>query len=171
MSPEELTLINTSSQAVTEDPHGFSQSFYDTVFDLAPAARSLFPDDMTEQRMKLINELRFMLAAASALGDATQLEAFIHRTKRLGRRHVGYGVTAAMYEPVGAALIATLRDYATEFDERHELAWIKLFGFISHTMLAGADEAATADTSGLDEGDQNPCGHCAATVRTSALQH
>ena len=144
MSPEELTLIQATSTAIIDEPKRFSIAFYETVFGIAPDARGLFPDDLSDQQQKLIRELQFMLRAASALGDPTQFDAFVERTKQLGRRHVGYGVTAEMYEPVGAALIMTLREFSPVFDDRHERAWTKLFGFVAETMLAGAAEAAPA---------------------------
>lgn len=165
MSPDDLTLIHASGAAIDEDPNGFSDAFYVSVFAIAPEARSLFPDDLGEQRKKLTRELQFMLAAAWALDDETKFEAFVERTKQLGRRHVGYGVTAAMYEPVGAALIATLRLFNADFDERHVEAWTKLFGFISETMLAGAAEAARVAPAVVKP--QPLCQQCIQTIRTT----
>lgn len=141
MTPDELDLILTSSQAITDDPDGFSSAFYETVFEIAPATRAMFPDDMTAQRSKLVRELQFMVQAASAWADPAALEGFVARTRELGRRHVAYGVTAAMYEPVGTALMATLRDAVDGFGPDHEQAWAKLYTLVAETMLEGATTA------------------------------
>ncbi len=149
MTPNELNLILTSSEAIDQDSDGFSSTFYNTVFEIAPAARALFPDNMVEQQRKLVRELRFMIGAATAMADPAKLEDFVARTKELGRRHVGYGVTTAMYEPVGAALISTLREIAHPFEDEHELAWTKLFGLVAETMLEGASQVPNLSTGGI----------------------
>ena len=168
MTPNEVNLIHTSSEAIEKDPDGFSASFYETVFDLAPAARALFPDDMGEQQRKLVRELRFMIGAATALAAPSELANFVARTQELGRRHVGYGVIAAMYEPVGAALIATLRETVDSFDDDHERAWTKLFGLVAETMLEGASQAETMTPApSVRVTPQQPCDQYVTTGKVS----
>ena len=119
MTPEELDLILGSGETITSNPELFSASFYATLFELAPETRVLFPVEMVEQRKKLVGELRFMIEAAVAWTTPDSLDGFVTRTHELGRRHVGYGVTASMYEPVTTALVATLQDGVAGFDEDH----------------------------------------------------
>lgn len=140
MTPDELDLIRTSSKALDADPDGFSAAFYKSVFEIAPGVRPLFPADLAEQRNKLVRELQFMVGAATASADAEQFEEFVARTRRLGQRHVGYGVEPAMYDVVGVALISTLRDAAEGFSDDHERAWSKLYGLISESMIEGATQ-------------------------------
>ena len=138
MTPEELDLILSSGGVVAADPAGFSESFYDTLFELEPATRSLFPSDMAEQRRKLVDEFQFMIRAATAWQQPDTLDAFVLRTRALGRRHVEYGVTVAMYEPVTDSLLATLQDAVDGFGADHRMAWSKLLRLVSETMLEGA---------------------------------
>lgn len=138
MTPDELDLILSSGESVTNDPARFSASFYDTLFELEPSTRALFPGEMDEQRRKLVGEFQFMIAAATAWQDPAALEAFVARTQALGRRHGGYGVTSTMYEPVTQALLATLTDTVDSFGDEHAHAWTKLLRLVSETMLEGS---------------------------------
>ncbi len=142
MTPEELDLITTTSDAIRSDPARFSASFYDTLFELEPATRELFATDMDEQRQKLVGELQFLIDAATAWRDPDSLDEFVERSRNLGRRHVTYGVSPSMYGPVNTALLATLRDTIRGFDDRHHQAWTKLFHLVSETMLEGTFTAA-----------------------------
>ena len=138
MTPAELALIAADAEHVIAAADAVSTTLYDALFEIAPDTRALFDDDVATQRAKLMTELKTMIAAAVAYEDAEQLARFIERTGALGRRHTGYGVTAAMYEPVGAALLASLRLHVPGFDQDHEDAWAKLYGLIAETMLEGA---------------------------------
>jgi hemoglobin-like flavoprotein len=73
--------------------------FYDRLFTIAPEVRPLFPDDLKEQKKKLIAML------ATAVTNLHQVNTIIPAVEGLGKRHVAYGVTAKHYEPVGAALL------------------------------------------------------------------
>jgi hypothetical protein len=64
---------------------------------LRQRSKSLFRGDMTEEGCKLMATLRVVVRG---LGN---LEAVLP-TSALAKRHLGYGVTAADYTPVGAAL-------------------------------------------------------------------
>lgn len=138
MTPEELGLIESSSSALEDDPSGFATDFYEAVFDIAPQVRSLFPEDLTAQRQKLVRELAFMVDAAAAYADPDRLQQLMKRCEDLGARHRGYGVTSEMYEPVMTALVSTLRLRCDDFDDAHERAWSKLYQLIASLMLDGA---------------------------------
>ena len=76
--------------------------FYGQMFEIAPAVKSLLRDDMTEQDCKLMARLGVVV---NRLGN---LEAALPAASTLAKRHVDYGVKAADYTPVGAALPWTL---------------------------------------------------------------
>ena len=71
-------------------------------FETAPAVKPLFRGDMTEQGCKLMATLGVVV---NSLGN---LEAVLPAASALAKRHVDYGVKAADYTPVGAALLWTL---------------------------------------------------------------
>lgn len=147
MTPTEIDTITTDSNFILADPDRFAQTFYTNVFDLAPGVRAMFPDDMTDQRRKLVNELGFLINAVAAFDDPDKFDAMVERTRALGRRHVGYGATAEMFEPVGAALVGALHEHVDDFDEQKQAAWVKLFGFVAATMLEGASQVGPAVSS------------------------
>jgi hemoglobin-like flavoprotein len=71
------------------------------------------------------------------------LPALVPVVKALGARHFGYGATPAHFEPVGQALLWTLRTgLADAFTPEVEAAWTKVYGVLAATMQAGAAEAA-----------------------------
>jgi hemoglobin-like flavoprotein len=77
--------------------------FYDRLFSLDPALRSLFKSDLTEQKTKL---MKMIGAAVNGLND---LAALVPAVQALGSRHVGYGVKPEHYATVGLALLWTLK--------------------------------------------------------------
>ena len=63
----------------------------------------------------------------------------------LGERYVAYGVTDAMYDQVGDALLATLAEVAAEAWTAEVAAqWTAAYGAIASMMQAGARTAAAA---------------------------
>lgn len=138
MTPEQLQLIVRDSTVVTASPGEFAAAFYATLFELAPATRALFPDDMAEQSAKLTNELTALVEVATAWHETGAIDGFVDRARRLGARHRGYGVSSPMYAPVGVALIAALRSSIDGFDDEHAHAWSTLYHLLADTMREGA---------------------------------
>lgn len=136
MHPHQLDMIERDGVVLRQRPEEFARVFYDTLFDLAPDTRSLFPDDLTTQRMKLVVELDELITTAVTWRERG--DGFVDRAHELGARHDGYGVTAAMYRPVGVALIAALRETVDGFDADHERAWTTLYRLVADTMREGA---------------------------------
>ena len=92
----------------------------------------MFPDDMREQKTKLMTML------GTAVSNLHRLEAILPAVKELGQRHKGYGVTAAHYAPVGAALLWALeKGLRPDFTPDVKAAWTETF-----TALAGVMTAA-----------------------------
>jgi len=141
VTPDEFELVAADGEIVRADTGSFAAEFYDTLFEIAPATRELFPDDLVAQRGKLVDELAFLVDAATASRATGDLGAFVDRARDLGRRHVGYGVTGADYAPVGIALVGALRTVVDDWNAAHELAWTKLFRLISDVMREGAESS------------------------------
>lgn len=140
MTPHDLELIGRGAAGIDPDP--FATTFYDTLFDLAPAARGLFPDDLADQRAKLMAEITTMISLAMS-ASAGDMQRFVERTHRLGARHVAYGATPDHYAIVGQALIAALGEHVPNWSSADETAWTRLYGVIASTMLEGAELAAS----------------------------
>ena len=89
---------------------------------------------MPQQRQKLIDTLTL------AVRSLNNLDVLHPALKDLGRRHRGYGVTAAHYDSVGQALLWTLeRGLGPQWTPATAAAWTELHGSISAVMLRGAE--------------------------------
>lgn len=146
MTLDELALIESDGVVVRTNPDEFARSFYAALFDLAPETRALFPDDMEAQRGKLVAELEFLIDAATSSASTGDLAPFVERARELGRRHVDYGVAGRDYVQVGRALVATVAEYSSDWDDEHERAWTKLYRLISDVMREGASGALFSST-------------------------
>ena len=92
----------------------------------------MFPQDMKEQKVKL------MAMLGTAVTNLHKLDTILSAVKALGQRHKGYGVTAAHYAPVGAALLWTLeKGLGADFTPEVKEAWTE-----TYTALAGVMTSA-----------------------------
>jgi hemoglobin-like flavoprotein len=127
MTPDQISLVQTSFQKVVPIAGTAADLFYDRLFETAPHLRPLFPTDMTEQKKKLMGML------ATAVTNLHKLETILPAVQALGQRHKGYGVTAEHYAPVGAALLWTLeKGLGPDFTPETKTAWTE-----AYTALAG----------------------------------
>ncbi|HXO83904.1 MAG TPA: globin family protein [Gemmatimonadales bacterium] len=109
--------------------------FYERLFYMAPSLRHMFPEDMRDQKRKL------MMMLATAVNGLKNLDALAPVLMELGARHAGYGVKDYHYKAVGEALIWTLeRGLADKFTPAVERAWVRVYLLVAATMQAGADQ-------------------------------
>lgn len=112
--------------------------FYERLFYMAPSLRHMFPEDMRDQKRKL------MVMMAMAVQGLSDLDRLVPQLMSLGARHAGYGVKDHHYKVVGETLIWTLeRGLANAFTPEVERAWVRVYLLIAATMQAGADEVRT----------------------------
>jgi hemoglobin-like flavoprotein len=84
--------------------------------------RSLFPDDLAEQKKKFITMLSTMVT------NLNEFEKIAPVVEDLGTRHVAYGVIAKHYEPFGAALLWTLEEsLGVDFTPTVRTAWTEAY--------------------------------------------
>jgi hemoglobin-like flavoprotein len=134
MTPEQVMLVQQTFAKVAPIADKAAELFYDRLFATAPEVRSLFPDDLTEQKKKLMQMI------ATAVTNLHQLEQILPAVEELGRRHVGYGVTPKHYESVGAALLWTLEQgLGPDFTPPVKAAWTE-----TYMTLAGVMQNAAA---------------------------
>jgi hemoglobin-like flavoprotein len=109
--------------------------FYGRLFELDPALRPLFKNDIGEQKMKLMQTLS---VAVGGLADPGRLVPVL---RALGARHVAYRVADRHYDLVGEALLWTLRKGLGEgFTPEVEAAWGEVYGLVAAVMKQGAAE-------------------------------
>ncbi|MGG7567204.1 globin family protein [Rhodovulum sp. DZ06] len=142
MTPEKIALVQGSFKKVAPIAEPAADIFYDKLFELDPALRSLFPEQMGDQKKKLMQML------ATAVNNLHQVDSVLPAVQELGRRHVAYGITAPMYDTVGAALLFTLEkglgdDWTPEVAE----AWAETYGLVAGVMKDAAAEVPVAEAA------------------------
>jgi hemoglobin-like flavoprotein len=132
MTPQQVELVQTSFKKVVPIAATAADLFYNRLFEIAPETRAMFPKDLAEQKGKLMSML------GTAVTNLHKLDTILSAVKDLGQRHKGYGVTAAHYAPVGAALLWTLeKGLGPDFTPEVKAAWTE-----TYTALAGVMTAA-----------------------------
>lgn len=133
MTPREIDLVQTSFAKVAPIADTAAGLFYERLFEIAPQVRPMFPADLTEQRRKL------MAALGMVVAGLRNLDAILPAVKALASRHVGYGVRAAHYAPVGEALVWTLQQgLGDEFTAETRQAWTSAYGLLAGVMIEQA---------------------------------
>jgi hemoglobin-like flavoprotein len=131
-------LVRNSFDHVVETAGLAADLFYMRLFEIAPSLRHLFPEDMRDQKRKLL------IMIAMAVQGLHDLDRLLPQLKALGARHPGYGVRTPHYQAVGDALIWTLeRCLGNGFTPDVQQAWTRVYGLIASVMQQGASEVAT----------------------------
>lgn len=127
MNDTQITLVQDSFAKVAPIAPQAAEIFYAHLFEIAPQVKPLFQGDMSDQGAKLMTTLGVVV---KGLRD---LDKIVPVAQALAVKHVDYGVTADHYEPVGAALLHTLKTgLGDAFDAETEAAWTT-----AYTTLAG----------------------------------
>jgi len=146
--------------AAGEEP---ARYFYARLFVAHPQLRDMFPPAMDAQRDRL---LRALVRIVEGL---TSPEDLVRYLSQLGHDHRKYRVEPAMYDGVGAALIATLRAFAgPAFTPAAEEAWVQAYQAASGLMIRAAEEDSAAApaywTAEVVSNDQRQPGIAVLTV-------
>jgi hemoglobin-like flavoprotein len=76
---------------------------------------------------------------ATAVGNLNKVQTILPVIQDLGRRHAGYGVTDAHYEPVGDALLWTLEQgLGEQFTPAVKEAWTATYLMVAAAMKDAA---------------------------------
>ncbi len=133
MTPEQIKLVQESFSKVAPISEQAAVIFYDRLFEVAPTVRAMFPNDMTEQRKKL------MATLAVVVGGLSNLEAVLPAASALAKRHVSYGAKPEHYPVVGGALLWTLEKGLGEaWTTDVAAAWTAAYGTLSGYMISEA---------------------------------
>src|SRR5258708_21229993 len=95
MTPKQVALVQDSFAKVALASEAAAMLFYDRLFDIAPQMKAMFPDDMIEQRRKL---LAMLAGAVKGLGN---LEQVLPAGSALAKRHFNHRAKSEHY-PVAA---------------------------------------------------------------------
>ncbi|MGB0936013.1 MAG: methyl-accepting chemotaxis protein [Colwellia sp.] len=144
MTPKQISLVQQSWEKVLPIAPQAAEIFYDTLFQMDPSLKKLFPSELTEQGKKLMT----MIDAAVKLLDSP--DKLIPVVQKLGAKHVHYGVQTEHYDTVGAALLKTLEaGLGKGFTAPVKKAWTAVYTILSTTMIeAAAVESSTNSKKG-----------------------
>jgi hemoglobin-like flavoprotein len=136
MTEHEILLIKKSWNVFRQiDPLVVGDAFYSKLFFDRPELRRMFPREMDKQYMKLIDMLNTIVLRLDRLDELTE------EIVAMAQRHEGYGVKPEHFEPVGEALLWTLKaGLGSEWNEKLKEAWIKCYAILSKAMINAADK-------------------------------
>jgi len=128
MTPDQTRIVQSTWKQVVPIADTAATLFYDRLFEIDPTTRPLFrAETLPEQKRKLVTMLNTVVTGLH------EPEKIVPAAQALARRHVGYGVAAAQYDSVGAALLWTLgQGLGDAWTPEAEGAWTA-----AYTLLAG----------------------------------
>ena len=141
MTPEQITLVQSSFERAVPELPALATRFYQELFGLNPALRALFTTDLALQKVRFAEKLTEIVRSMPRLGE------LLGHTRALGVRHAGYGVRAVDYRTVGDALLGALAAVLGDsFDAATQEAWAIAYNLVAETMLEGAASARPIGT-------------------------
>jgi hemoglobin-like flavoprotein len=132
--PLDLDALETSFDLIAPRGDELVDTFYARLFTAAPAVRPLFAGtDLPRQKAMLLATLVLL---RKSLRD---LDAILPKLRELGARHVAYGAEPGHYAVVGAVLIRSMAELASDaWRPEHGCAWAAAFDVVAGAMLEGA---------------------------------
>ncbi|NUK11620.1 flavohemoprotein [Streptomyces lunaelactis] len=113
--------------------------FYAHLFTRHPRLRPLFPAAMDDQYERLFAALVHVIDHLDHPGLPAHLD-------QLGRDHRKFRITDEDYAAVGESLVAAIRYHSpSTWDEGTEESWLRVYGFITAAMTAGAHSSLAAN--------------------------
>jgi hemoglobin-like flavoprotein len=141
MTPDQVKLVQDSFKKVVPIAGTAADLFYDRLFTIAPEVRSLFPDDLAEQKKKL------MAMLVTAVTNLHQVGKIVPAVQELGKGQVGYGEAGKHYEPVGGAVLWTLeKGLGPDFTPPVKAAWTEAYMTLAGVMKSAAATVAPPKT-------------------------
>lgn len=139
MTPHQIKLVQNSFAQVAPIATIAADLFYGRLFEIAPMVRRMFPQDMTDQKKKLMTMLVMVVSGL------TKLDALVPAVRALGKRHATYDVHEEHFAPVGAALLWTLEQgLGDDFTPEVKEAWATAYGVLSKVMIEAMAEERLA---------------------------
>ena len=133
MTAHQVLLVRSTLDALREDAEAFALLFYGKLFELDPASRRLFHNDLVLQGRKVIEMLT---SVAESLNDFQPMRI---RLAELGRKHAEIGVRPDQYDTLTTALLWSIAQaLGANFDVPTRDAWRLAINAICAAMKAGA---------------------------------
>jgi len=131
VTPDQIAAVRESFAKVVPISEQAATLLYGRPFEIAPAVKPLLRGDMTEQGRKLIATLNVVVTGLA------NVESLLPAASALAKRHAGYGVKAADYQPVAAALLWTLeRGLGEQWTPQLAAAWTEAYAILANFMIS-----------------------------------
>lgn len=138
LTPDETEQLKDSYARLAPVKGYLANTFYRRLFAMAPQARPLFPDDLSEQMDKFASMVDLLME------NLDEPWFFMGKVKRLAKRHVRYGAQPEHYVIVGQALIQALEELTPGgLSLQERTLWEQLYNFLSDTMIEAAHPKAS----------------------------
>ena len=136
LNAKHVELIRSSFSVLEPQAEQLIENFYDNLFTKAPQVRSMFPDDMGEQRKHLL------AAVGLVVKHADNIAHIQPALEEMGIRHTRYGAVAEHYPVVRDTLIETMADMAGDlWNSDLEEAWFTALNAISAIMISAGEQS------------------------------
>jgi nitric oxide dioxygenase len=133
MTPDQIVLVEDTLASLDVD--ALAGDFYRRALADDEALSAMFTSDPAVQRVRFAAELTQIVRSIRTL------DTFASTTLALGARHARYGVRAAHYGVMGAALLAALAAALGDaWTDEVEEAWTLAYNLTAETMMMGAAE-------------------------------
>ena len=130
LSEHQLNLIEDSFALVDGISDQAADLFYQRLFEIEPSLRPLFPEDLSEQKKKLMAALKVLVNSLRAP------EKVVPIVEDLGKRHKDYGVVDEHYVHVAEALMWTFEQgLGPALTDEVRQAWTDLYSIVATTMI------------------------------------
>jgi hemoglobin-like flavoprotein len=130
MTAEQRRLVRDSFDSLREISGPIARLFYGRLFELAPAVRPLFHNDIDAQGRKLMDML------SSIVESLDNFDSIRPKLVELGRNHATYGVRDEQYDVLKTALLWTLSQaLGADFDDRTSEAWSVALTAVNEVMM------------------------------------
>ena len=135
MNTQQIEIVQRTFALAAPMAKELTDTFYARLFVLDPSLRPMFGSDIKRQGEKLVTVLAFVVNGLS------KPDTILEPVRRLGERHVHYGVQSNHYATVGEALLWTLQElFGPAYTPEVADAWTAAYTLLSGVMMEAAAE-------------------------------
>jgi hemoglobin-like flavoprotein len=139
MTNDDIQLVQRSWLQARPMNQAIAEVFFARLFELDPGMRTLFDQDLSKPRTRLLQ-----IISASVRG-LDRLDSMLPVLRLLGMRHRILGVRDEHYASIAAAWLWTLeKALRADFTPVVKSAWIKTYGVLSQPLREVAEPSLAA---------------------------
>ena len=134
LSQRQKALVRRSFRRIASRHQTTAQGFFDRLFSLDPETERLFPAELAPLQRKFMDMLALLVNALD------EPKRFSETARKLGKRHLGYGVQPHHYATARQALLWSLEQTMDDhFTAPVREAWLAFYDAIAAEALAASE--------------------------------